>query len=52
VLRVALLCTSRMPSVQLSIRSVVHMLEDVAAVQEQDGKGAIGEVQRQNQTYT
>ncbi|KAJ1266614.1 hypothetical protein BS78_08G166000 [Paspalum vaginatum] len=37
VLRVAVLCTSRTPSMRPSMRSVVQMLEDAAAAREEDG---------------
>jgi serine/threonine protein kinase len=36
VLRVAVLCTSRTPSMRPSMRSVVQMLEDAAAAREDD----------------
>jgi len=38
VLRVAVLCTSRTPSMRPSMRSVVQMLEDAAAAREDDAK--------------
>ena len=38
VLRVAVLCTSRTPSMRPSVRSVVQMLEDAAAAREDDAK--------------
>ena len=38
MLRVAVLCTSRTPSMRPSMRSVVQMLEDAAAAREDDAK--------------
>ncbi|RCV19647.1 hypothetical protein SETIT_3G402100v2 [Setaria italica] len=40
VLRVAVLCTSRTPAMRPSMRSVVQMLEDVAAAREDDAPAA------------
>ncbi|XP_066359126.1 receptor-like protein kinase 7 [Miscanthus floridulus] len=42
VLRVAVLCTSRTPSMRPSMRSVVQMLEDAAAAREDDDAKVLG----------
>ncbi|RLN29576.1 receptor-like protein kinase HAIKU2 [Panicum miliaceum] len=44
VLRVAVLCTSRTPSMRPSMRSVVQMLEDAAAAREEDAPPKLLEV--------
>ena len=44
VLRVAVLCTNRTPSMRPSMRSVVQMLEDAAAAREDDAPPKLLEV--------